>query len=72
VRVELAEPGERAPVGTLIDRLRHEGVRAVSPNGVLGDPAGATAEEGERLLSELVSACTRALDALRVAEPVHG
>jgi creatinine amidohydrolase len=72
VRVELAEPGERAPVGTLIDRLRHEGVRAVSPNGVLGDPAGATAEEGERLLSELVRACTRALDALRVAEPVHG
>jgi creatinine amidohydrolase len=72
VRVELAEPGERAPVGTLIDRLRHEGVRAVSPNGVLGDPAGATAEEGERLLAELVSACTRALDALRVAEPVHG
>ena len=27
-----------------------EGVRAVSPNGVLGDPAGASAEEGRALL----------------------
>ena len=32
-------------------RLRAEGVRAVSPNGVLGDPAGATAEEGRALLA---------------------
>jgi creatinine amidohydrolase len=34
--------------------LRAEGVRAVSPNGVLGDPAGATAEEGAALLDALV------------------
>jgi creatinine amidohydrolase len=29
-------------------------VRAVSPTGVLGDPAGASAEEGETLLGGLV------------------
>ena len=27
----------------------------VSPNGVLGDPAGASAEEGERLLSTMTA-----------------
>ena len=31
-------------------RLRREGVRAVSPNGVLGDPTGASAAEGRELL----------------------
>lgn len=71
VHMELAEPGERAPVGALLDRLRREGVRSVSPNGVLGDPGGATAEEGARLLSELLAGCTRALDALIAVEPAH-
>ena len=33
--------------------LRERGVRAVSGNGVLGDPAGASAAEGERLLARL-------------------
>jgi mycofactocin precursor peptide peptidase len=71
VRMELAEPGERAPVGALLGRLRREGVRSVSPNGVLGDPGGASAEEGARLLSELLAGCTRALDALIAVEPAH-
>lgn len=71
VRLELAQAGETAPVSTLIDRLRAGGVRSVSPNGVLGDPAGATAGEGERLLAELVGGCTRALDALLAPEPAH-
>jgi creatinine amidohydrolase len=71
VRVDLMEPGELAPVIALIDRLRRDGVRPVSPNGVLGDPVGATVEEGERLLGELIAGCTRALDALLVAEAAH-
>ncbi|GGJ42897.1 hypothetical protein [Streptomyces brasiliensis] len=29
------------------------GVKAVSANGVLGDPAGASAKEGERLLTRM-------------------
>ena len=69
VRLPHVEPGEAAPVRTLIDRLRREGVRSVSPNGVLGDPRGATAEEGERLLAELIAGCAGALDGLLVSEP---
>jgi creatinine amidohydrolase len=71
VRIGLAEPGELAPAHELMDRLRSEGVRAVSPNGVLGDPRGATASEGERLLAALTAACTAALKALLVPESVH-
>jgi creatinine amidohydrolase len=57
VRLDLAEPG-----ATDVDlaRLRAGGVRAVSPNGVLGDPTGASAGEGRTLLdtmaADLVSA----------------
>jgi len=71
VRLRLAEPGERAPVGELMERLRSEGVRAVSPNGVLGDPAGASAQEGERLLAELIAGCRRVLGELLALEPAH-
>jgi mycofactocin system creatininase family protein len=49
-----AAPGVTAPIGDLLPRLRAEGVRAVSPTGVLGDPAGASAEEGAALLTDLV------------------
>ena len=48
-----AVPGETTPVGALLPRLRTEGVRAVSPNGVLGDPSGASAGEGAALLAGL-------------------
>jgi mycofactocin precursor peptide peptidase len=53
VRADRAQPGATAPVAELMPQLRAHGVRGVSPNGVLGDPTGATAEEGERLLTEL-------------------
>jgi creatinine amidohydrolase len=49
-----ARPGVTTPLAELLPRLRAGGVRAVSPTGVLGDPAGASAEEGERQLSGLV------------------
>jgi mycofactocin system creatininase family protein len=54
VRLELAEPGCTEPLATLLPRLRAEGVRPVSSNGVLGDPTGASAEEGQALLHALV------------------
>ena len=54
VREALAAAGETAPLGELLPRLRAEGVRAVSPDGVLGDPAGASAAEGADLLGGLV------------------
>lgn len=54
VRLDAAHPGRTEPVADLMDDLRSRGVRAVSPNGVLGDPTGATAEDGERMLAVLV------------------
>jgi creatinine amidohydrolase len=53
VRSGLAEPGNRAPLSELMPVLRTSGVRAASRNGVLGDPAGASAAEGARLLGLL-------------------
>ena len=55
VRLSLAEPGCTESLATLLPRLRAEGVRPVSSNGVLGDPTGASAEEGLALLDALVS-----------------
>jgi mycofactocin system creatininase family protein len=51
VRAGAAAPGNTVPIGDLMADLRAGGVASVAPNGVLGDPTGATAEEGERLLA---------------------
>lgn len=49
--VRVARPvGDTRPLPRILDRLRTEGVRAVSPNGVLGDPRDADADEGHRIL----------------------
>ncbi len=71
VRREQAEPGEIRPIAELMDRLRRDGVRPVSPNGVLGDPSGASASEGRRLLDELVAGCLARLDGLLSDVAVH-
>jgi creatinine amidohydrolase len=58
-----AQAGNPAPLDELLPAMRAGGVAAVSPNGVLGDPAGASAAEGERLLAamaaQLAAAVTR-------------
>jgi mycofactocin precursor peptide peptidase len=54
VRVDLLEPGDTRPVTELMPALRSQGVRAMSANGVLGDPTGASAEEGRRVLGVMV------------------
>jgi mycofactocin precursor peptide peptidase len=56
VRMDAAEPGSTAPLAELLPALRAGGVAAVSPNGVLGDPTGADAVDGERLLAEMTAA----------------
>ncbi|MGE3285224.1 MAG: mycofactocin biosynthesis peptidyl-dipeptidase MftE [Pseudonocardia sp.] len=61
VRLDRAEAGATAPLAKLFDALRAGGVRAVSPNGVLGDPAGATAAEGEAMLVAMTSSLVEGL-----------
>jgi mycofactocin precursor peptide peptidase len=62
VRLERAARGNAARLAELWPALREGGVAAVSPNGVLGDPAGASASEGRRLLAEAVAALDAAVD----------
>lgn len=50
------EAGATAPLEELMGALRSGGVRAVSPNGVLGDPRGAGAEDGTRTLARWADA----------------
>jgi len=59
-----AERGETRPIAQIMPTLRERGVRAVSGNGVLGDPAGASAAEGERLLARLIRGLNDAIDRL--------
>ena len=65
VRAHLAAPGRTEPVGELADRLVAEGVRSVSPTGVLGDPTGATAELGRRTFDDLVDQLVVAVSSWR-------
>jgi len=46
------DPGATDNLADLMPALRRGGLRAVTDNGVLGDPSGATAEEGQVLLLE--------------------
>ncbi|KAA9158437.1 mycofactocin biosynthesis peptidyl-dipeptidase MftE [Amycolatopsis acidicola] len=62
VRLDRLEAGNTAPLPHLINQLREGGVRAVSPNGVLGDPVGASAEEGERILLDWVNGLRETVD----------
>lgn len=52
------EAGVTAPLGEMIGALSRSGVRAVSPNGVLGDPRRASAEAGARILARWAQALT--------------
>ncbi len=53
VRLERAAAGPTTPVRDLLPGLRAGGVGSVSANGVLGDPTGASAEEGAVLLETM-------------------
>ena len=62
VHLEDAVVGATAPLSELMPRLVESGVRAVSPNGVLGDPAGASADEGRELLAVEVARLADAVE----------
>lgn len=61
VRLDAAAPGATAPLAELLPAIRAGSVRTVSPSGVLGDPTGASAAEGERLLAGMVVALLAAV-----------
>jgi mycofactocin precursor peptide peptidase len=66
VRGERAVAGVTTPISRLLPRLRADGVLGVSPTGVLGDPAGASAAEGAVLLADLVTRLVAAARSWRV------
>lgn len=53
VHVDRLRPGNDVPIREILGELRAGGVRAVAPDGVLGDPTGATADEGRMLLASM-------------------
>lgn len=55
VRLDRAEVGNTQPLREILPAMVSGGVAAVSPNGVLGDPTGASADEGERVLKAMVA-----------------
>jgi mycofactocin precursor peptide peptidase len=62
VRLAAAERGDVRPLGEIMPLLREHGVREVSANGVLGDPAGASAAEGDQLLAQLTTRLSEMID----------
>lgn len=58
--------GPSASLASLMPVLRSQGVRGISPNGVLGDAGGASEAEGQALLGSLV---TRAVGSIRAWSP---
>jgi creatinine amidohydrolase len=47
------EPGFMGALGPVLDQINEEGIDAVAPNGILGDPAKASAEHGEAYLDRI-------------------
>lgn len=62
VRLDRSEPGVTEPWSELAAAILAGGIAAVSPNGILGDPTGASAAEGRDLLDGLVERLGAQLD----------
>lgn len=67
VRTGLAAPGDGRPLAEILPLLRAGGVAAVSPNGVLGDPTGASARLGAELFASVCAQAWAVLTAGTVA-----
>ncbi|TYL44845.1 mycofactocin biosynthesis peptidyl-dipeptidase MftE [Nocardioides sp. BGMRC 2183] len=65
VRRQRAEVGNTDALEELLPLMREGGVKAVSSNGVLGDPRGATREDGVEILDQMAwNVVRRAVPAL--------
>ncbi len=60
-----AIPGDRRPWRELAPVVTTEGVAAVSPTGVLGDPTTATASDGAALFGQMVDRARRSVEGWR-------
>jgi mycofactocin system creatininase family protein len=69
VHADLAQVGCLEPLDALMPRLRAEGVRPISSNGVLGDPSGANAAEGRALLEAMTADLAAAVSARWLPAP---
>lgn len=54
VRLDLAEAGDCRPLAEILPALISGGVAAISSNGVLGDPTGASPGEGAAVMGSMV------------------
>ncbi|MDQ3717451.1 MAG: mycofactocin biosynthesis peptidyl-dipeptidase MftE [Actinomycetota bacterium] len=55
VRTGAAVAGPTDPLSALLPQIKAANLAVISPSGVLGDPSGASAEEGRTLLSHLLA-----------------
>ncbi|MDQ6524978.1 mycofactocin biosynthesis peptidyl-dipeptidase MftE [Nocardioides sp. LHD-245] len=62
VRLDRAEVGNTGSLEELMPAMIAGGVKAVSPNGVLGDPTGASADEGAVVLASMVGDVVRVVN----------
>lgn len=70
VRLERAEAGDTRPLREILPLMMAGGVAAVTPNGVLGDPTAATADEGRRVFDAMAAAIDDLLE--RGIPDAHG
>ncbi|GLZ05654.1 mycofactocin system creatininase family protein [Actinomadura sp. NBRC 104412] len=60
--------GDTRPLAEIMPDLVAKGVRAVSPSGVLGDPAGSSAERGRAIVAAMASTVAARIGGGRVEE----
>ncbi|WP_395105898.1 mycofactocin biosynthesis peptidyl-dipeptidase MftE [Actinomadura sp. SCN-SB] len=60
--------GDTRPLAEIMPDLVARGVRAVSPSGVLGDPAGSSAERGRAIVDAMASRVAARIGGGRVGE----
>ena len=63
VRGERVAPGATGALDVLLVPMRRGGVRSVAASGVLGDPTGHSAQEGDRILAAWTHSLVLAFDA---------